>query len=782
MSWFEDEQSLMAALHRRAGGEPRGAPAFAGYEDVHELARGGQGIVYSAMTAGNGRRVAIKVLREDSFTGDVQGLRFEREIEIASRLEHPNVVSACASGTTNDGRRYLVMDYVRGLPLDEHVASGGALSERPVAELLRLFVTICDAVHHAHMRGLIHRDLKPSNIRVDDDGEPHVLDFGLALSLDADMTASRRATLSGQFVGSLAWASPEQIQGDAAAVDIRSDVYSLGVILYQMLTGHMPYETEGSLREIVDGITRRPPTPPSRGRELPEEVETIVLRCLAKSPQRRYQSVADVARDVRRHLAGEPIEAKRDSAWFRMQRTARRYRYAAVASAAVAVVLVALTVTAAALYVQASRAEALARQRLDQANRQADRAHNVVRFLERTLAAFDPIEAGRGEPTVRRALDRAVERMGRELANEPDVQAVVANTLAQSYFHLGAHDEADRLLGPAIEALRRQLAADLAAAERTRVRRTLVDALHTRAMVHHGMWRLDEAEAYFTEALAVLGNEAGPRDALAVRIAIDFATLSGAQGHYDRAEETLLGAIERARRLGVSPNGILGVALDRLARITQERQRFGDAETLYRKALAELTGAFGDDGLQTADCLQGLGSLYVEANRPNEAIEPSTQALAIYTKMLGREHDRCSHVLRSLGAAHMQRGEFDVAEPYFREALSVAEAVSGADNPYLALYWERLGQVLYQMRRYEESEPASRRAVELYERRHDPGHPETETASARLACVLLAMGRPEEGRPMIDRAVESLERALGTSHQRTLVARRCQARFDAAGR
>lgn len=333
---------------------------FPGYEILHEIHRGGQGVVYLAIQKATKRRVAIKILHEGPFAGASGRARFEREVQILGQLNHPNIVGIHDSGVTTNGSFFYVMDYISGRPLDDliegktgipvpqhHSGSGhGSRSGRKtgaskgatagawaVDDVLRLFIKICDAVNTAHLRGVIHRDLKPSNIRLDQRGEPVVVDFGLAKVAIAGggvAVESPAMTMTGQFIGSLPWASPEQAEGSPDAIDVRTDVYSLGVILYQLLTGKFPYSVVGNMRDVLDNILRAEPARPSTvGRRVNAEIETIVLKCLAKDRQRRYQSAGDVARDLERFLAGEPIEAKRDSALYVLGKTLKRHRLTA---------------------------------------------------------------------------------------------------------------------------------------------------------------------------------------------------------------------------------------------------------------------------------------------------------------------------------------------------------------------------------------------------------------------------------------------------------------------
>ncbi len=336
--------------------------SFPGYEIIHEIHRGGQGVVYLALQKATKRRVAIKILHEGPFAGTTGRSRFEREVQILGQLNHPNIVHIHDSGVATNGSFFYVMDYISGRPLDDliegksaipapqhHSGSGtGSRAARKSStasastaggawateDVLRLFIKICDAVNAAHLRGVIHRDLKPANIRVDQRGEPVVVDFGLAKVAIPGMSPGDgdhpAMTMTGQFIGSLPWASPEQADGSPDAIDVRTDVYSLGVILYQLLTGKFPYSVMGNMRDVLDNILRAEPARPSSvGKRVNGEIETIVLKCLAKDRSRRYQSAGDVARDLERYLAGEAIEARRDSAMYVLSKTLKRHRVTA---------------------------------------------------------------------------------------------------------------------------------------------------------------------------------------------------------------------------------------------------------------------------------------------------------------------------------------------------------------------------------------------------------------------------------------------------------------------
>ena len=314
--WYSDPGSVLAELQREHR-ERAGRPTIDGYDDLEELHRGGQGIVYAATQRSTRQRVAIKVLREGMYASASERRRFEREIEVVATMRHPNIVRVYDSGVSRDGRLYCVMEFIEGSPLDDYVrkaakANGGA-AERDADDTLRLLTKICDAVNYAHQRGVLHRDLKPSNIRVDESGEPHVLDFGLAKPLLADggeASIGPELSVAGQFMGSLPWASPEQVRGEP--LDIRSDVYSLGVVSYQLLVGQFPYPVAGNIRDVSNAILETEPLRPEGG--LGSDVNTILLKCLAKGPAQRYQTVGELGRDIRHYLAGEPIEARRQHA------------------------------------------------------------------------------------------------------------------------------------------------------------------------------------------------------------------------------------------------------------------------------------------------------------------------------------------------------------------------------------------------------------------------------------------------------------------------------------
>jgi serine/threonine protein kinase len=324
---------------------PVASVSIPGYADLEELHRGGQGIVYRALQESTRRTVAIKVLREGPQADGAARRRFQREVEIVARLEHPHIVSVFDSGLTAHGQPYFVMEYVRGTELDHHVRS----RDLAVEDVVRLFQVVLEAVQHAHERGVVHRDLKPSNILIDEQGQPKLVDFGLARPLFSGRDSI--ASLTGQMMlGTMAYMSPEQVRAAPDEIDARTDVYALGVILYEMLTGVSPYPASSQILDLLRHITETTPRPPSRawdrstgrgrrtGRErrssgrcpIDAELETIVLEAMSKEPERRYASAQAFADDLQRYLAGQPIRARRDSGIYVLRKTLRRNRRTAV--------------------------------------------------------------------------------------------------------------------------------------------------------------------------------------------------------------------------------------------------------------------------------------------------------------------------------------------------------------------------------------------------------------------------------------------------------------------
>jgi serine/threonine-protein kinase len=291
-------------------------PQIPGYFLQEEISRGGQATVYKAMQESTGRAVAIKVVAGGPFVGSRHRARFEREAAVLATFDHPNIVSIIERGRTPDGSFYFVMQYVEGLALDAYWTKRIARDSEGTRKTIQLFARIANAVEGAHERGVVHRDLKPSNIRVDRRGEPHVLDFGLARTTDeGEGLPSQTLTMPGQIVGSVPWASPEQAAGLSTEVNVRSDVYSLGVILYQALTGKFPYSLEGPIDQVLLRIRTAVAPPPSKQAGVcagvDRRLDAIVLKSLAKLPQDRYESAGKLAQDLESWLSGNPIRAVR---------------------------------------------------------------------------------------------------------------------------------------------------------------------------------------------------------------------------------------------------------------------------------------------------------------------------------------------------------------------------------------------------------------------------------------------------------------------------------------
>ena len=645
--------------------------AFPGYDVIRELSRGGQGVVYQAVQHGTKRRVAIKVLLEGQFSGRRDRARFEREVEILGELTHPNIVTIHETRSVGPST-YFVMDYVPGKPLDEYVNDAGL----GVVETVRLLAKVCDAVNAAHLRGIIHRDLKPSNIRVDDHGEPRVLDFGLARRLTPEGTKDPMGTAvtrSGFFVGSLPWASPEQAGDTANGLDIRTDVYSLGVILYQLLTRRFPYEILCSAHRIMENILHAEPVPPSTFRpQVDDEVEAITLKCLSKDRERRYQGAGELGRDIRRYLAGEPIEAKRDSAAYALRKAMHRYRIRASIALIATVVLIGVTVITSLLYRRAVRAEETA----------AGEARSALSALGGLHDIF--YKGQSAEITDRQLLEGLAQDAVSELEGEPRAQLRLMETIAsicegRAYYDLEVQWRA-RVL-----ALHRGAAGS--------DDRDVATGLHELGGASGRARKHDEAKVILTEALELRRRLYGDEHPDVAATTVALAGICLKTGDYDRSMQLFQEALVIHRAL--APEGDAetvrcmmeyGVALDNAG-------SYPEAEVMFREALA-ITGRLDPgDNLLTASALEALSMVLMSQSRYEEALESALQGLEMDRRLHPEGHRQIGRILFHVGLLHKDMGSYDEAEARIQEALEIVLANTGARGGSRAYGYHSLAKV-----------------------------------------------------------------------------------------
>jgi tetratricopeptide (TPR) repeat protein/predicted Ser/Thr protein kinase len=795
------------------------------YRILGVIGEGGMGVVYRAEQESPRRTVALKVIKAGVDSPELLK-RFEHEGQVLGWLQHPGIAQIFEAGTADSGsglQPFFAMEFIHGSPLTRYAADRHlGLSQR-----LELIAKVCDAVHHAHQKGVIHRDLKPGNILVDVSGQPKVLDFGIARMTDADIRTTTMQTGVGQLIGTIAYMSPEQVAGDSRQLDTRSDVYALGVILYELLAGRLPIDiSEQTIPGAARLIAEEEPTSLSSiNRTFRGDVETIVAKALEKDKDRRYQSAAALAADIRRYLSDEPISARPASAAYQLRKFARRNRALVGGVLATLVVLLIgiagtsyglLQATARRRDAESERNRALAAERAadrrrEEAERQAAIAQAVTGFLtEDLLGAADPRNTPNREITVKEVLDTASVEVEGRFKDEPLVEAAIRMTLGATYKQLGEYDAAEPHLERALE-LRRDILGEqdrdtlrsmgtLGAVYQKHGFYEKAEPLLVRALdlfrrllskedydtvvcmsdlgeLYQAQGRFGEAEPLLSEALEISRRELGPEHPATLVHLNNLALLYGYMGRYDEAEPLFVEALELRRRVLDEGHPSLVSATNNLGALYRHQGRFAEAEPLFVEALDIAQRVLGADHPKTLTYLNNLALIYREQGRVDEAAPLYVRGLEASTRVLGADHPKTLMIALNLGALHRDQGRYAEAESLLVETLGGYRRLLGDEHPRTLTTMNHLGLVYRDQGRYEEARSLFADALEIGRRKFGTEHPSTLTAMNNLALVYCDQQRYGGAEPLFVEALETRRRVLGNEHPQTLVSMRNLARL-----
>lgn len=729
------------------------------YEITRFIAAGGMGVVHEAVQLKTGRHVALKIMRQTLAAEACS--RFQREVEILGRLQHHAIAPVIDAGICSDLTElelpYFVLELVDGVPLG-HASDGRSDRER-----LELLIQVCDGVQHAHERGVVHRDLKPDNILVTPDGRVKILDFGIARVVGADDEAPTTAyTRTGQFLGTLAYMSPEQLGGRPSEIDARCDVFALGVILYELLARRLPFDPrDRSLVEAAAYIRDVDPASLSSiDRAYRGDLDTITAKALAKDKRRRYTTVAELADDLRRYLRDDPIAARPPTTWYQLRKFARRHRWLC-GSVTGAILLLTLGVIGTSWgYLEAERQRVNAEADRDRALAAEGEAEAVNQFLSTLLSSADPHQSGR-EVKVREILDLSRRDIDRRFVDQPAVAARLHAVLGWTYHTLGEDAIADEHLNRAIE-----LQASLYGASA----RATLESENRRAQILLRLDRNADADAHTADVLSRARAALGDRDPLVSAARANRALWLHAMGRHKEASRELKAAIE-SRRHEVGPEDeVLQAALNNQAIVVSEAGEYALAVEILRDLVQVREGQLGAENPATLVSRLNLAYSLGEVGENDEALSLFEAWYPVLERVLGADHpDSLSH-LQNFGSVRLSVGDYEQAAELFRRAYEGRVALLGPAHTDGLTTLNNLCVALLYLKRFAEAEPLAREMVRGLEKSLGTDHPRYGQAAMTMGNVLSELDRQEEAHPWLAKSLASLQRHLGDEHPQAIIA------------
>jgi tetratricopeptide (TPR) repeat protein len=739
------------------------------YHIKRVIASGGMGTVYEAVQEQPRRTVAVKLMRSGIASPSALR-RFEYESQLLARLRHPGIAQVYQAGTHRDGDvtvPYFAMEYIpNAKPINQYVK----VKNLGTRERLALVIQVCEAVHHGHQKGIIHRDLKPGNILVDSAGQVKVIDFGVARSTDSDMALTTLQTHVGQLIGTLQYMSPEQCEADPHDIDTRSDVYALGVVLYELLTGQLPYDlSRAAVYEATRVIREQQPTNPSTiNRALRGDVETITLKALEKDRERRYQSASALTADIARYLNNQPIAARPASAMYQFRKLVARHKAPFAFIAVLFVLISAFGLWMSVLYTRAEQlrqeavtARAAEQEQRERAEKTAGELKQVAEFQASQLSEIDTelmgVRLRDGLLAKRRAV---LEDGGSDAAAlEAGLQALESSLAGVNFTNVALATLDENIFERALTAIEKDFADQPLV--KARLLQTVADTLRDLGL-------LDRATGPQTRALAIYRRVLGDDHPSTLGSISNMGFLLQAQGKQSDAEPYYRQALEGRRRVLGDDHPDTLTSINNMGFLLYSRGKLAEAEAFWRQALEGRRRVLGDDHPDTLASINNMGALLDTQGKLAEAEPYYREALEGSRRVLGDDHPDTLGSINNMGILLQAQEKLSESEPYYREALEGWRRVLGDDHPDTLRSIGNMGFLLQSQGKLSEAEPYYREALEGRRRVLGDDHPDTLRSIGNMGFLLQSQGKLTEAEPYYREALEGRRRVLGDDHPDTL--------------